>query len=148
MQAQRTERNVAFSALSLVAALLVVGVVSAGVRRHLVQTAPEWIIVWLGLRGSRWTKWVGIPCFAFWLLLMAVVWMYLLGWTRVISGTFSPVEIAMTLVVGASAVLGLVLSERRPSGVPLGRGLAVSAAVLGLQVLAFMVSFQPGIAHD
>jgi hypothetical protein len=74
--------------------------------------------------------------------------MYLLGWTRVISGTFSPVEIAMTLVVGASAVLGLVLSARRPSGVPLGRGLAVSAAVLGLQVLAFVVSFRPGIAHD
>ena len=148
MQHPQPERGVAFSALALIGALLVVGVVSAGIRRHLVQTAPVWVVVWLGLRGSRWTKWVGIPCFLFWLLLMTLVWLFLLGWARVLSGTFSPVEIALTLVVGGAGLLGLVVSARLRSGIPLARGLAASAAVLGLQVFALMVSFRPGIAHD
>ena len=68
-------------------------------------------------------------------------------WRR-ISGTFSPIEITMTLVVGDCAVVGIVLALRTNTGVqPLG----ASAAFLGmllLQILALRINFLPGIAHD
>jgi hypothetical protein len=73
-----------------VAVLLVVGSVSHGVIRHIVQTSPLWITVVLGLRRSRWWKWTALPCFIFWLLVMIAIWLFLLGWARIVNGTFSP----------------------------------------------------------
>jgi hypothetical protein len=144
----KASRVIAFCALFLIAALYVVGVVSHGVLRHIVQTAPVWPTVVLGLRDSRWSKWTSLPCFFCWLLLMSLIWLFLLGWAHLISGTFSPVEIAMTIVVGVSSIAGLVTGLRMRSGTG-----AVSAAVmcllmLGVRVLALRVSFLPGIAHD
>jgi hypothetical protein len=142
----KASRVIAFCALFLIAALYVVGVVSHGVLRHIVQTAPVWPTVVLGLRDSRWSKWTSLPCFFCWLLLMSLIWLFLLGWAHLISGTFSPVEIAMTIVVGVSSIAGPVTGLRSGTG-------AVSAAVmcllmLGVRVLALRVSFLPGIAHD
>jgi hypothetical protein len=83
-----------------IAALPVVGAVSHGVIRHIVLTSPISIAVVLGIRNSSSTKWAALPCFVFWLLLMTAIWLYLLGWARIVSGTFSPTEIAMTMIVG------------------------------------------------
>jgi len=66
----------------IMAALLVVGAVSHGVIRHIVQTSPLWIAIVLGIRGSALTKWAALPCFVFWLVLMTAIWLYLLGWAR------------------------------------------------------------------
>jgi hypothetical protein len=141
-------RGLAFCALLLIASLYVVGVVSHGVLRHIVQTAPVWGAVVLGMRRSVWSKWAALPCFIVWLFLMSLIWLFLLGWARVISGTFSPIEIAMTLVVGACAVIGIVLALRMNTGV---RSLGASAVFFGmllLQIVALRISFLPGIAHD
>src|SRR5262249_8045927 len=107
-------RMLAGCALTIIAGLQIVGVVSSTVIRHLIQTLPLWIVLWLGFRGSKWTRWAAFPVFAFWLALMAVAWGFLLGWTRIISGTFSPTEIAMTLVTGAAAGHRLVAAHRDP----------------------------------
>ena len=107
-----------------------------------------WSTVILGLRGSRWTKWAAIPCFCFWLFPMGLIWLFLLGWAHVISGTFSPVEVAMTFVVGASSILGLVMGVRIRSGISPAEAAAVFFIMLAVQVLALRVSFLPGIAHD
>jgi hypothetical protein len=140
---------VAGCALAIIVALQVVGVVSASILRHLVQTLPLWIVVWLGWRGSRMTRWAALPTFAFWLVLMMVVWSFLLGWTRIISGTFSPTEVAMTVVTAVAALLGLVAAVRdhrhRPQVL---RASAIAAAVLLAQLVVFVVSFRPGLAHD
>jgi hypothetical protein len=141
-------RGLAFCALLLIASLYVVGVVSHGMLRHIVQTVPVWVAVVLGMRRSVWSKWAALPCFIVWLFLMSLIWLFLLGWARVISGTFSPIEIAMTLVVGACAVIGIVLALRMNTGVrPLGAS-AVFFGMLLLQILALRISFLPGIAHD
>src|SRR5689334_4144892 len=92
----------------VIAALLVVGAVSHGVLRHIVQTSPLWIGIVLGARRSPLTKWAALPCFVFWLFLMFVIWLFLLGWTHIISGTFLPTEIAMTIVVGLASGVGIV----------------------------------------
>ena len=148
MVQSNASRTVAFCAVFLIAALYVVGVVSHGVLRHVVQTAPMWPTVVLGLRGSRWTKWAAIPCFCSWLFLMGLIWLFLLGWAHVISGTFSPIEVAMTLAVGASSVLGLVTGLRMRSHTSGVSATVVFLLTLAVQVLALRVSFLPGIAHD
>lgn len=141
-------RNLAFCAAFLIAALYVVGVASHEMLRHVVQTAPVWPTVVLGLRGSRWAKWAALPCFCFWLFLMGLIWLFLLGWAHVISGTFSPIEVAMTLVVGLSAIAGLVAGLRERSSTSAAKAAAVCVLTLAVQVLAVKLSFLPVIAHD
>jgi hypothetical protein len=144
----KASRALALFALFLIAALYVVGVVSHGVLRHIVQTAPVWPTVILGLRGSRWTKWTALPCYFCWLFLMSLIWLFLLGLAHLISGTFSPIEIAMTVVVGVSSILGLATGIRMRSGTSAAGATVVSLLMLMAQVLALKVSFLPGIAHD
>ena len=96
--------------------------------RHLVQTVPLWLGVVLALLGVRVAKWVVLPILLFWLAAMTFIWLFLLGWSRVISGHFSPVEIAMTVVIGTSALIGLLFSmKRQAAGHTVGSKLCVLA---------------------
>src|SRR4051812_3015692 len=102
----------------------------------------------LALRRSRAAGWAALPCFAVWLLLMTVIWLFLLGWAQLLSGTFSPVEIPMTLLVGAASAAGIASAVR---GKPRLRGWpAVATVVLGaaVQLAALRISFLPGISRD
>ncbi|PYV16965.1 MAG: hypothetical protein DMG21_10075 [Acidobacteria bacterium] len=141
-------RLLALSSFFLIAALYVVGVVSHEVLRHIIQTAPVWPTVILGFRDSRWSKWTAMPCFICWLLLMSLIWLFLLGWSHLISGTFSPTEIAMTIVVGAASILGIATGIRMRSGTSTVVAIAVFLLTLAVQVVALRLSFLPGIAHD
>jgi hypothetical protein len=132
---------------TMMAALLVVGFVSHGVTRHIVQTSPYWIAIVLGFRGSRWSKWAGLPCFALWLLLMINIWLTLLGLPHLMGGTFSPTEVAMTVVVGLAAAVGTVAAVRIRAQVPAWSATAVILLVLVLELGAIRVSFLPAIAH-
>jgi len=140
-------RSMALCCLTALAALLVVGMVSHGVLRHVAQTLPLWGPVLLGLRKSELAKWAALPCLIFWLGIMALIWLYLAGLLRVITGSFSPVEIAMTVVVGAASLCGLVVGFRWRTAVrPWPAAAAVSVFAL-LQVLALRLSLLPSIAH-
>jgi hypothetical protein len=143
-----SSKFVASSALAMLLALYVVGAVSHGVLRHIVQTLPLWVPIVLGFRGSGAAKWSALPCFAIWLALMSLIWLFLLGWARVITGTFSPVEIAMTLVVGIAAVTGLIAGFRWRSTVRPAMAWAIALGFAALQLAALRVSFLPSIAHD
>lgn len=140
-------RVLIFCCCAVIVALLVVGGVSDGVVRHIVQTSPLWIAIALAVRHSRWCKWAALPCFVFWLLLMIVIWLFLLGWARLVSGTFSPVEIAMTLIVGLFSSIGIIAALRIKSGVPARAAAGVVVLVAALQVMALRVSLLPQIAH-
>jgi hypothetical protein len=133
--------------IAMIAALLVVGAVSHGIVRHIVQTCPLWIAIVLGIRRSPWTKWAALPCFVLWLLLMTAIWLFLLGWARIISGTFSPTEIAMTMIVGLASIAGIVTAVRTRSSVRALPAMAVVFLVAVLQVAAVRISFLPQIAH-
>jgi hypothetical protein len=101
-------RWIAYSSLAVLVALYVVGAVSHGSLRHEVQTLPLWFpIVW-GFRHRELAKWSALPCFMIWLAIMIAIWLFLLGWARILTGHFSPVEIAMTLIVGAVVYAELV----------------------------------------
>jgi len=112
-----------------------------------VQTCPLWISIVLGFRQSSFAKWAALPCFVFWLLIMTAIWLYLLGWAHLLSGTFSPIEIAMTVVVGAASVAGIITALRIRRGVRAWPAAAMTLLLVVLQVAAFRLSFLPKIAH-
>ncbi len=141
-------KRIGYCALLTIAALYVVGLVSNGVLRHVVQTAPLWFLVAMGLRGHESAKWAALPCFALWLVLMSLIWMFLLGWSRIVSGTFTPIEVAMTLVVGAASVAGLVNGFRWRTKTGWGPALSTALLFAILQVAALRISFLPSIAKD
>jgi len=78
---------------------------------------------------------------------MLLIWLFLLGWVRIVSGTFSATEIAMTFAVGAASLTGLAACLRwRTSLRPLvATGIGVLFAVL--QLAAFALSLTPYIAR-
>ena len=82
----------------------------------------------------------------FWLAIMILIWLFLLGWARMVTGHFSPIEIAMTLVIGIACVAGIGLILRWRTAV---RPLVAAGVFLLfglLQFLAFRISLLPGIA--
>jgi hypothetical protein len=142
-------KTVAYCVLAIVVALYVVGAVSVppGSLRHEVQTLPLWVPIIAGLERRELAKWAALPCFIFWLTIMIFIWLFLLGWARIVSGHFLPTEVAMTVVVGGASIIGLWVSARwRTSVRPV---VAVAAFVIfgALQLLAFRLSLLPYIAH-
>ena len=141
-------RVVGWCALAIILALYVVGTVSHGVIRHIVQTAPIWPAVWLGMKRSDWAKWTAFPSYVIWLLLMINIWMFLLGLPHLLSGTFSPIEIAMTIAIGIASLIGITTAARSRTAVPWIRGLGMIVLFACLQVAAILISFKPHIARD
>src|SRR5579863_2371727 len=103
---------IASCCLTALVALYVVGAVSHGSLRHEVQTLPLWFPIVLGFRHRELAKWSALPCLIFWLAIMVFIWLFLLGWARIVSGHFSGVEVAMTVVIGIACVSGLGVTLR------------------------------------
>src|SRR5205823_6577807 len=106
--------RLAFCCLSVLLALYVVGAVSIppGSLRHEVQTLALWGPIILGFKRRELAKWMALPLLIFWLAIMIAIWLFLLGWAHIVSGHFYPTEIAMTIVVGAACVVGLIVAAR------------------------------------
>jgi len=132
--------------LGVLVALYVVGAVSHGSLRHEVQTLPLWVPIVAGFNRKEFARWCALPCLFFWLGIMLVIWLFLLGWSHMISEQFAPTEIGMTLVVGAASAIGFMLSVWRARWSLSGCGLIVLFGVL--QFLAFRISFIPAIANQ
>ncbi len=139
--------RIAWCCLAIIVALLVVGSVSHGVLRHIVQTAPLWAAVVLGFRRNELSKWVVLPWFLFWLTIVIFIWLFLLGWAQIVQGTFSPTEIAMTLIVGAASIVGLITCFRTRTTTSWGMAVLLFLLFAGLQLLTFRLSLLPAIAH-
>jgi hypothetical protein len=126
-------------------ALLVVGIVSHTLLRHVVQIAPLVGAVSLLLRGSSLGVSAAVPLFAFWFVIMGAIWLFLLGVAHIVSGTFTPAEIALTVIIGAATVLGLTAAWRQSvTRAPARLFTVVAFAVL--QFAAMWISLQPFVA--
>ena len=134
--------------LATLIALYVVGAVSEtpGSLRHQVQTLPLWFPIVGGLQKREWAKWSALPCMIFWLLIMSFIWSFLVGWPSPVSGTFNPVEIAMTLVVGAASLTGIVVCLRWRTTIRPIVAASVFLLFAVLQVAAMAISLIPYIA--
>src|SRR5882672_11137737 len=110
-------KSVAGALLATVIALVVVGFVSGTPLRHLIQILPALIAFGFVALREPWAAFGALPIFCFWLMIMSVIWLYLLGIANVVSGTFSPVEIVLTIAIGASSVWGILAALRVPRSV-------------------------------
>ena len=88
---------------------------------------------------------VSVPCLLFWLTIMVFIWLFLLGWARIVTGRFFPTEVAMTFVVGLACVAGLVACLRWRTATRLPVTIATFAGMAALQFLAFRISLIPYI---
>jgi hypothetical protein len=141
-------KGIAYCSLSILVPLYVVGAVSHGSLRHEVQTLPLWFPIVMGFRQREIAKWAALPCLIFWLAIMTLIWLFLLGWARIVSGRFSPIEIAMTLIIGMACLLGLSLILRWRTTVRPSAAWGVSVLFATLQLLAFRLSLIPFIARQ
>ena len=142
----RAESVLAAALLAVIVALMLVGVVSGTLIRHAIQVVPGVVVLGLGFARIRCARFAAIAVFLFWLFIMALIWLYLLGIANGISGHFTRTEVALTLVIGLGSAVGLVAASRvRDSSRWPGR-LAAFAAAAALQVGAMWLSLQPVVA--
>jgi hypothetical protein len=139
----RNARRLAVYCAVMIAGLWVIGLASHEELRHFIQTLPLWIGVVLGFRRSEFTKWAALPFFIFWFAILLLIWLYLLGISRIIRGHYSPTEIAMTVVVGAVALAGIVGSLRTKTPVKFLTATGIFLLTGALQVGAMAVSLMP-----
>ena len=78
---------------------------------------------------------------------MIFIWLFLLGWARIITGHFSPTEVAMTVVVGAGAIVGLQAGARWRTTVRPLMAFSIFCLFGAFQLLAFRISLIPYIAR-
>jgi hypothetical protein len=124
-------------------ALFVVGIVSDTLLRHVIQIAPLLAALGLLLRGSSWGVSAAAPLLAFWLLIMGAIWLFLFGVARIVTGTFTPAEITLTMIIGVAAMLGLGTAYRRGTTLSIGARLGTITAFALLQFAAMWLSMQP-----
>jgi hypothetical protein len=87
------------------------------------------------------------PLFAFWLLTMSAIWLFLLGLARIFTGRFTPTEVALTIVIGAASALGLASTYRGSSRLSVATRLVTTIAFGLLQYAAMWASVQPYVAR-
>lgn len=145
------ERAAGYGAVTLTSALLVVGVVSGEIVRHVLQSIPLWPAAALGLSGSKKVVWASLP-FLFWLMVVVLIWAFLAHISDIAAGTYSSVEIIMTLVIALAATAGAgastaVYSNNKPAKFSLIG--SFSALVLFLcQIAAMQLSLRPPFEND
>jgi hypothetical protein len=142
-------KTVATCCLAVLIALYVVGAVSipAGSLRHEIQTLPLWFPIVLGFQRRPIAKWMALPLLMFWIAIMTLIWLFLLGAANVVTGHFFPTEIAMTIVVGVACVVGLVDAARWRTSTPALPAMMVFLVFAVLQVAVFRISLIPYIAR-
>lgn len=140
----RSRPLLAVSLAILVVALLAVGLVSRTVVRHIVQAIPSLAALILVAAQSRLAPSAAAPICTFWLGVVINIWLFVLGIARIFSGTFSGVEIALTIVIAVACALGILAIVWWGTRLTAAPRLA-TATVFGIAQLAAMVaSFQFG----
>jgi len=127
-------RVVTVCLMAVVLGLLAVGVVSHTLFRHAVQVIPV-LVALLGVsRRTAWRRPAALGAFALWFLIMLLIWLFLLGIARIVTGHYTPAEIALTILIGAASASGFFAAL----GLPRATGRYVSLAIV---LLFFVLSY-------
>lgn len=142
----RHERISAAALLTVLVALLLVGLVSGTMIRHAVQVLPVLVASLVVVLRPAWSRFAAIPVFAFWLFIMLLIWLYLLGLASVVTGQFTPAEVGLTVVIGLACVVGLGASARKSTRSNWWAAVAAFLMFGALQVGAMWLSLRPVFA--
>jgi hypothetical protein len=103
-------RLVVGSLIGLALALLLVGLVSGTVLRHIVQIVPIMVVLAVVRRRPDWGAYAAIPIFVFWIFIVVLIWLFLLGLSRIANGHYTPIEVLSTFLMMACSIVGVVKS--------------------------------------
>jgi hypothetical protein len=122
-------------------ALLLVGLVSNTILRHLIQIVPLVVVIGLTARHSRFSSIAATSLFTFWIFAMGGIWLFLLGIAPVFTGRYSPPEVVLTVVIGLVSIAGLAAVFRH--GTELGVSARLGTVILFaiFQPIALLLSF-------
>jgi hypothetical protein len=131
----------------LAIALLLVGIVSGTFLRHIVQILPIAMAAGVLTRRPDWGAYAAVPIFVFWIFIVVMIWLFLLGLSQVANGHYTAIEVISTSLIAGFSGAGVIKS------IPLGRSLPVIRRVFTVilfavvQVAAMWVSFLRPIAN-
>jgi len=128
-------------------ALLLVGVVSGTLLRHVVQITPIMAAAVLLARRPAWGAYASLPIFLFWIFIVALIWLYLLGLSRMASGRYTPIEVASTVLMAGFAVVGIAAAVLAGRPLRWRWRVCVVALFAVAQVAAMWVSLLRPIAN-
>ena len=133
---------VAICLAGIAVALVLVGAVSHTIPRHLVQIVPLVLGVGLVLGRKPSASYAAVGLCAFWAVIMGLIWLYLLGLSGVVSGTYSAVEIALTVVIAVFSVLGILKGTRADKQISGMRVPVLIAVAFVIQAVVTSVSIR------
>ena len=81
-----------------------------------------------------------------WFALMFLAWLWMVFRIAIITGTFSPIEIVLTIIIGGGALAGLVFTLIERPRTSLAAGIGAFVVMAALQGAALWLSFQPYLA--
>jgi hypothetical protein len=133
--------------IGLAAALLLVGVVSGTLLRHVVQILPIVAALLLVRTRPAWGAYAALPLFVFWFWIVIMIWLFVFGLSRLANGTYTTVELALTIVMAVCSAMGAWKSVGLGRRLSAGRRLALFVLFAVLQLAAMWVSFLKPIAN-
>jgi hypothetical protein len=133
--------------IGLAAALLLVGVVSGTLLRHVVQILPILVVLIIMRRRPDWAAYAAMPILILWLAIMVLIWLFLLGLSRIANGHYTLIEIVLTFVMAACSMVGLVKSFAVGRSTPIRERVTAFVLFAVMQVAAMWVSFLGPIAN-
>ena len=134
-------RTVRLCLIGAAFSLMLVGIVSGTPLRHLIQVLPIGLALRLTSRspGSL-GAYAAVSLFAFWMLVMVLIWLSLLGLSDIASGQYAPVEVALTMVVAFFCSVGILRGIRAGRLLGRTRRIATLAAFWVVQTGVMVVS--------
>lgn len=128
-------RTVRLCLIGVAFSLMLMGIVSGTPVRHLVQVLPIGLALRLASRspGSL-GAYAAVSLFGFWMLMMVLIWLFLLGVSDIASGQYPPVEVVLTIAIGFFCSVGILRGLR--AGRLLGRTRRIATVVVFLVVQA------------
>src|ERR1043166_767261 len=139
-------QRIAIALAAVVIALLVVGPVTGLIFRHIVQVLPAALLL-LIFRRRSWFAYGALPVSLIWFVLMVLAWLWIVFRIPILTGTFTPIEIVLTIIIGGAALAGILFTLIERPRTSAGAGIAAFVVMLALQVGALWLSFQPYLAN-
>jgi hypothetical protein len=133
--------------IGLASALLLVGALSGTLVRHLVQILPILLVLALLHGRPSWGAYAALSIFIFWTGIVILIWLFLLGFSRVANGQYTAPEIVLTFVMAGCSISGVLRSVPLGRTVPVLGRIAVFILFAVLQVAAMWASSLRPIAN-
>lgn len=130
--------------IGVILGLLLVGLVGGTPLRHALQVMPACIVLVALIRGASWGPLAAYAIFSFWLLIMVLIWLHLLGIAHILNGSFSTIEIILTVFVGGWCLFGIIST---PFSAKLAVRVFAFLSFALLQIAALWLSLQPYFAR-